>query len=145
MKPKVVPMRKPFEQELHDKYDAIAKSAVGQYIEKTCGLRVEPNEDQYGVDLLLLRNDKLIGYAEVEVRQWSPNCPYATIHVPERKTKFFGDRVLFFALTKDIKSAYWIETNKISEHPLREISNYKVASGEMFYDVPTELFGFVEL
>ena len=138
-------MRKPFEQELHDQYDEIAKIAIKKYIEQTCGLRVEPNDDQYGVDLLLLRNDKLIGYAEVEVRQWSPNCPYATIHVPERKTKFFGDRVLFFALTKDLGSAYWIETNDIKEYPLKEVSNYKVASGEYFYDVPTNKFGYVSL
>lgn len=114
-------------------------------MERTCGVTVDSNPDQYGVDLLVTKGGKLIGTVEVEVRQWSPNCPYPTIHVPERKTKFFGDRVLFFALTKDMQSAYWIETNEIKKHPIKEISNYKIPRGEMFYDVPTELFGFVVL
>jgi hypothetical protein len=138
-------VRKPFEQELHDQYDAPAKQAVAKYMERTCGVTVDSNPDQYGVDLLVTKGGKLIGTVEVEVRQWSPNCPYPTIHVPERKTKFFGDRVLFFALTKDMQSAYWIETNEIKKHPIKEISNYKIPRGEMFYDVPTELFGFVVL
>ena len=138
-------MYKPFEQELHDKYDMPAKLAVRNYMERTCDVRIYPNKDQYGVDLVLSRGNKVIGYAEVEVRQWSPNCPYPTIHVPERKTKFFGARVLFFALTKDMRHAYWIETNKIRDYPIREISNYKVPRGEMFYDVPIDEFTFIYL
>ena len=138
-------VRKAFEQDLHDKYDAPAKVAVEKYLERTCDVTVQPNPDKYGVDLLILKCDRLIGTAEVEVRQWSPNCPYPTIHVPERKTKFFGDRVLFFALTGDMQHAYWIETNKIKDYPIKEVRNFKVAEGEMFYDVPTSQFGFVDL
>ena len=122
-----------------------AKLAVRNYMERNCGVQVYPNKDQYGVDLVLGRDDKVLGYAEVEVRQWSPNCPYATIHVPERKTKFFGGRVLFFALTKDIQHAYWIQTNEIKKYPLKEVRNRSVASGEMFYDVPTSEFTFINL
>jgi hypothetical protein len=138
-------VRKPFEQELHDKYDMPAKLAVRNYMETNCDVKVYPNKDKYGVDLVLSRNGKVIGYAEVEVRQWSPNCPYPTIHVPERKTKFFGDRVLFFALTKDMQHAYWIQTNEIKKYPIKEISNYKIPRGEMFYDVPTSEFVFITL
>ena len=138
-------MRKPFEQELHDKYDMPAKLAVRNYMERNCDVKVYPNKDQYGVDLVLGKNGKVLGYAEVEVRQWSPNCPYATIHVPERKTKFFGCRVLFFALTKDMQHAYWIQTDEIKKYPVKEISNYKVPRGEMFYDVPTNEFVFINL
>jgi hypothetical protein len=65
--------------------------------------------------------------------------------VPERKEKFFGKNTLFFALTRDMQSAYWIEADKIKQHPLKEVSNYKVASGEMFYDVPTSEFTFTKL
>jgi hypothetical protein len=137
--------RKTFEQDLHDKYDLPAKVAVAQFVAKKCEVDVEPNEDQYGVDLLVRKDDKTIGSIEVEVRQWSPNCPYPTIHVPERKEKFFGDNTLFFALTKDMKHAYWIETKYIKQYPLREIRNRSVASGEMFFDVPTSDFNYVEL
>jgi hypothetical protein len=139
-------MRKPFEQELHDLYDAPAKQVIADYLERTCGVTVQANPDQYGVDLLLYKGyKKCVGYAEVEVRQWSPDCPYPTIHVPERKAKFFSNRTLFFALTKDMQSAYWIETKNISKHPIKEISNYKVPRGEMFFDVPTSEFVLINL
>ena len=138
-------MRKPFEQELHDKYDMPAKLAVRNYMERNCDVQVYPNKDKYGVDLILGKNGKVLGYAEVEVRQWNPNCPYPTIHVPERKTKVFGVRVLFFALTKDMQHAYWIQTDEIKKYPIKEISNYKIPRGEMFYDVPTSEFGFIYL
>jgi hypothetical protein len=138
-------MHKPFEQELHDQYDAPAKEAIKQYLERNHGIAVDPNTDQYGVDLLITRDGKVIGYAEVEVRQWSPTCPYPTIHVPLRKEKYFNDRTLFFAITKDMKSAYWIQTLKIKEYPVKEISNYKIRSGELFFDVPTKEFQLVSL
>lgn len=135
---------KPFEQDLHDKFDAPAKEAVARFMKEQHDIDVVPNPDKYGVDLLVMRGDKRIGQIEVEVRQWNP-CPYPTIHVPQRKTKFFSGTTLFFALTKDMKHAYWIETNEIDKYPLREISNYKVQSGELFFDVPTTEFVYVDL
>jgi hypothetical protein len=136
--------RKPFEQDLHDEYDLPAKVAVAKFVAGKCEVEVNPNEDQYGVDLIVMRGDKQLGSIEVEVRQWSPTCPYSTIHIPERKQKFFGDNTLFFALTKDMKHAYWIQTKDIKQYPLREVRNVKVASGEFFFDVPTEDFTYVE-
>lgn len=135
---------KAFEQDLHDKYDAPAKEAVMRYL-TSLGIEVIPNPDRYGVDLLITRNGIGIGVVEVEVRQWSPNCPFPTIHVPSRKTKFFNGNSLFFALTKDMEHAYWIESKDILKHPLKEVRNVKVTSGELFFDVPTEAFTFVEL
>jgi hypothetical protein len=137
-------MRKPFEQELHDLYDAPAKAAIATYMERRFGVTVESNPDQYGVDLLVSENGRLIGTIEVEVRQWHP-CPYPTIHIPERKRKFFSKNSLFFALTKTMTHAYWIEMKDIEQYPVKEISNYKVHSGELFFDVPTDKFGYVDL
>jgi hypothetical protein len=134
---------KAFEQDLHDKYDAPAKEAVGRYL-TTLGYEITPNPDKYGVDLLVSHNGIGIGVVEVEVRQWSPNCPFPTIHVPSRKTKFFNGNSLFFALTKDMKHAYWIEAKEILKHPMKEVRNVKVTSGELFYDVPTNEFNFVD-
>ena len=137
-------MRKPFEQELHDLYDEPAKEAVAAFVSKKCGVTVMPNPDQYRVDLLVLKGDKLIGTIEVEVRQWHP-CPYPTIHVPERKRKFFSENSLFFALTKEMTHAYWIQMKEIDQYPVREISNYKIPRGEWFFDVPTNEFVYVDL
>jgi len=135
---------KAFEQDLHDKYDAPAKAAVMRYL-SSLGAEVMPNPDKYGVDLLITRNGIGIGVVEVEVRQWTPRCPWPTIHVPARKTKFFNGNSLFFALTHDMKHAYWIEAKDIIKHPVKEVRNVKGTSGELFFDVPTEAFTFVEL
>jgi hypothetical protein len=137
-------VRKPFEQDLFDAFDAPAKQAVSKYIESVSDVLVQSNPDQYGVDLLIIKGDKILGEAEVEVRQWI-ECRFSTIHVLQRKQKYFSDRTLFFALAKDLKSAHWIETNKIDRHPLIEVSNYKVASGELFFDVPINEFVRIEL
>ena len=137
-------LTKAFEQDLHDKYDAPAKEAVAGYLTRL-GFEVIPNPDRYGVDLLVIDEQKVIGVVEVEVRQWSPNCPFPTIHVPERKTKFFNGNSLFFALTKDMAKAYWIESKEILKHPLKEVRNVKVTAGELFFDVPTTEFNFVNL
>ena len=109
------------------------------------GYEIMPNPDKYGVDLLVSHNGNGVGVVEVEVRSWSPNCPFPTIHVPSRKTKFFAGNALFFALTHDMQHAYWIESKEILKHPMKEVRNVKVVSGELFYDVPTEAFTFVEL
>lgn len=135
---------KAFEQDLHDKYDAPAKAAVADYL-KRMGWEVLPNPDRYGVDLLVLKDGKNVGVIEVEVRQWSPTCPFSTIHVPERKTKFFNGNSLFFALTRNMENAYWIESKDILKYPLKEVRNVKVTSGELFFDVPTTEFNFVTL
>ena len=118
--------------------------SVAGYLTKL-GWEVLPNPDRYGVDLLVLKDGKNVGVIEVEVRQWSPNCPFPTIHVPERKTKFFNGNSLFFALTKNMENAYWIESKEILKHPLKEVRNVKVTSGELFFDVPTTEFNFVIL
>jgi len=137
-------MRKPFEQELHDLYDTPAKEAVAAFVERKCGVMVQANPDQYGVDLLVLKRGKLIGTIEVEVRQWHP-CPYPTIHVPERKRKFFSENSLFFALTKEMTHAYWIQMKDIEQYPVKEISNYKIPRGELFFDIPTDQFVYTDL
>jgi hypothetical protein len=137
-------VRKPFEQDLFDEFDAPAKQVVSKYIESVSDVLVQSNPDQYGVDLLIIKGDKVLGAAEVEVRQWI-ECRFSTIHVLQRKQKYFNGRTLFFALAKDLKSAHWIETDKIDKHPLVEVSNYKVASGELFFDVPINEFVRIEL
>jgi hypothetical protein len=137
-------IRKPFEQDLFDAYDEPAKKAIATYIESVSDVLVYANPDQYGVDLLLVKDDEVLGAAEVEVRQWF-ECGFSTIHVLQRKQKYFNNRTLFFALSKDLKNAHWIETHKIDKFPLVEVSNYKVANGEMFFDVPIGEFTRIEL
>ena len=110
------------------------------------GLECRENPNVYGVDLLVYRLGKLVGYIEVEVRGWD-YCHYPTIHVGLRKDKLFQqDRpVLFFALTQDLIHSYWVKAEKVQGCPLIEVRNNEVAAGEMFYDVPVKHFKYVDL
>lgn len=131
-------IRKPFEQDLHDKYDESGKRVVIKFLRDRYGFDAIPNTDKYGVDLLVFKDYEFIGNAEVEVRQW--NIPFDTIHVPSRKEKFFDKETVFFAVTQDMKHVYWIKTEQIKNYQLKEVKNVKVKEGELFYDVPTDQF-----
>ena len=137
---------KQFNQALHDQYDPPARQAVTKWVKMKWGLECRENPNVYGVDLLVNRADKLVGYIEVEVRGWD-YCHYPTIHVGLRKEKLFQqDRpVLFFALTQDLIHAYWVKTQVIEGSPLIEVKNTEVPSGELFFDVPVKHFKYVNL
>jgi hypothetical protein len=134
---------KKFDQELHDKYDPPARAAVAKWIEMKWGLQALDNPDIYGTDLIVYRNGKPVGFAEVEVRQWNP-CPFDTIHVPVRKKHMLEEpKTLFFALTQDMTHAYWIKGNQALGFDAVEMRDaYK---HELYYDVPKKLFNYVDL
>ena len=134
---------KKFDQALHDKYDPPARAAVAKWIDMKWGFQALDNPDIYGTDLIIYRNGKKIGYAEVEVRQWNP-CPYPTIHVPVRKKHMLEvPKTLFFALTQDMKNAYWINGDKTLDFPTIEMRDE--TKHEAYYDVPKSLFKYVDL
>jgi hypothetical protein len=134
---------KKFDQDLHDKYDPPARAAVAAWIKMKWGFDALDNPDIYGTDLIIYRNGKKIGYAEVEVRQWNP-CPYPTIHVPVRKKHMLEVlKTLFFALTQDMNHAYWIVGTKALSFPTIEMRDE--TKHEAYYDVPKELFKYVDL
>jgi hypothetical protein len=135
---------KKFDQALHDMYDPPARKAVSDWIRMKWGMQVKDNPDKYGTDLILGRDNRRIGYAEVEVRQWNSHCPFDTIHVPFRKKHMLEvPNTLFFALTQDMSHAYWIKGDKVFNHPLWEMKDN--TKHEAYYDVPKDLFQFVDL
>jgi hypothetical protein len=110
------------------------------------GLECRENPNVYGVDLLVYRAEKLVGYIEVEVRGWE-YCHYPTIHCAQRKEKLFQQNlpVLFFALTHDLIHAYWMKAELMKKCPLIEVKNTEVPAGEFFFDVPIQHFKYVDL
>ena len=135
---------KKFDQQLHDKYDPPARKAVADWIEMKWGLQALDNPDIYGTDLIVYRNGLPVGFAEVEVRQWNPYCPFETIHVPARKRKMLETpKTLFFALTQDMTHAYWIKGATALAFPYWELEDE--TKHELYYDVPKNLFKFVDL
>ena len=135
---------KKFDQQLHDKYDPPARVAVAKWIEMKWGLQALGNPDKYGTDLIVHRNGAPVGFAEVEVRQWNPHCPFDTIHVPMRKKAMLeAPKTLFFALTQDMHHAYWIKGNAALAFPFWEMKDD--TKHELYYDVPKNLFKYVDL
>lgn len=137
---------KKFNQQLHDKYDPPARKAVTDWVKMKWGLECRENPNVFGVDLIVLREGKRVGYIEVEVRNWA-YCHYPTIHVAHRKEKLFQQDLptLFFALTQDLTHAYWCQAKVAKDYPLIEVKNFEVPNGEMFYDIPVERFKYVDL
>ena len=137
---------KKFNQALHDQYDPPARKAVTDWIKMKWGLECRENPNAYGVDLLVYRGEKLVGCIEVEVRGWD-YCHYPTIHIAHRKDKLFqqDQPVLFFALTQNLKNAYWMKAELVKGCPLIEVKNTEVSAGELFFDVPIKHFKYVDL
>ena len=135
---------KKFDQALHDMYDPPARKAVSAWIKMKWGMQVKGNPDIYGTDLILGRDNKRIGYAEVEVRQWNPTCPFDTIHVPARKKHMLEvPHTMFFALTQDMTHAYWIVGEKTLGYNQVRLTTYE--KDELYFDVPKALFHYVDL
>jgi hypothetical protein len=135
---------KKFDQVLHDQYDPPARKAVSAWVKMKWGMDSKNNPDIYGTDLILGRNGKRIGFAEVEVRSWYPTCPFPTIHVPVRKKHMLeAPKTLFFALTQNMTHAYWIKGNAVLAFPFWEMKDD--TKHELYYDVPKHLFKYVDL
>lgn len=137
---------KKFNQQLHDKYDPPARKAVTDWVKMKWGLECRENPNVFGVDLIVLREGKRVGYIEVEVRNWA-YCHYPTIHIAHRKEKLFQQDLptLFFALTQDLTHAYWCQAKVAKSYPLIEVKNFEVPNGELFFDIPVSQFKYVDL
>lgn len=137
---------KKFNQQLHDKYDPPARKAVTDWVKMKWGLECRENPNVFGVDLIVLREGKRVGYIEVEVRNWA-YCHYPTIHIAHRKEKLFQQDLptLFFALTQDLTHAYWCQAKVAKSYPLIEVKNFEVPNGELFFDIPVSQFRYVDL
>jgi len=137
---------KPFNQKVHDACDPPAREAISRYIKATWDMNAWHNSDQYAVDLIIEKNKELIGYAEIEMRDWD-HCPFKTIHIPKRKDKLFNNdkRTIYFVVSRGMSKAWYIDTDVIKNSSVHEIPNKAVSQGEYFYDVPTYLFTEISL
>lgn len=140
------PHFKPFDKNLYDIHDKETKDKVARWIRWWDGCEVKEG-GQYGIDLECFRNNQLYALVEVESRDFGGRCPYDTIHVPYRKTKFYTSKVpvFLFAVDFDGHFGYFATMLSIVLSPLRKVPNKYVADKEYFYDVPLDCFIEVEL
>ena len=136
-----MPVRKKFIQGNYDANDSSGKKAVIKFLEKR-GLSVKENPDKYGIDLIAngtTYNGKVFDNVPIEVERrniWSRIFPYTTVHIPERKTKFLKDYMLYAVVNSEYDRILFCSSDKIKKYPLIEVSNKSIQKGEFFYDVP---------
>jgi hypothetical protein len=132
-------LRKKFSQEQYDQDDAPAKKAVQKFLFKKWK-SISINGEQYGVDLKCFRDGKIVTYVEVERRHnWKRDFEWQTIHVPERKRKFFvlDKPTYIFSVRSDLRRAYWTHGDNVLASPTIIMDN-KECKQEEFFDVPLD-------
>jgi len=102
-------------------------------------IKLVENEDIYGVDLVAYKDNKKIGYVEVEVRNsWKTDLfPFDTLNVPERKRKLLINnmKTYFISVNKNGSMAFICTAKRVLASDLQESKNKYVESGEKFFKV----------
>lgn len=142
-------INKKFDVNLHKQYDDIGKNIVISYFRNKIGLDARENTDTYGVDIVLYRNETVIGYAEVEVRNnWNSDVfPFDTLNVPLRKKKLLDQELptYFFSINKKNTMMYCCPSEVVLQSPVKESPNKYVSEKEYFYKVPVEKLKLIRI
>jgi hypothetical protein len=151
-KPTMVGKYKTFDESLYNQHNHRGIAAVLQHLDEQ-GLYGEINDDLYGPDIVVYKGFRPSYYIEVEVRKnWadgSKSFPFSTLHIPERKAKFINSRTAmtleFWSLSNDLTAAMITPDFLVLNSPLLETKNVHIASGELFYNVPTDELTYKDL
>ena len=125
-----------YNKKIHRMYDAPGKRAVAEYLARTYPEHDFQEGSQYGIDLVCLC-PKGPHFIEVEVKgEWFGRpFPYRTVHIPERKEKWFNMRATLWVVSSDYKYAVVVSPR----HCTKKITlpyNSRSEIPEDFYDVP---------
>ena len=139
---------KKFSPSLHNKYDNFGREIVKKFVKDTWNLEAKDNPDQYGIDLVIYKGEKKVGYAEVEVRtNWkSLNFPFDELNVPSRKGKLFNNDLpsLFFSVNEP-GTALMFCSDSIILSSRTENSPNKYLDNERFYKIPIKKMSYAKL
>lgn len=145
-------MRKQFSQRLFDENDVNARHAV-ERLRHYFGIdEFRDSKNVYTIDREGFRSGNHVLNVEVEVKhnwgQGTTQFPFRTIHLPQRKEKYFDlDKPTYFVIfSSDLKGAIVFSDRTVKEHAmLKEVPNKFVAEGELFYDVPLPRTAWLKL
>ena len=142
-------VNKKFDKELHGKYDNVGREIVKNYFQKRTKFTAKDNPNEYGVDLLLFKENVLVGYAEVEVRKnWNTDkFPFDTLNVPLRKKKLLENDLptYFFSVNYTHTKMFCCEAETVLNSKIQENKNKYVNSNEYFYKVPVSELKLITL
>ena len=135
-----VPVRKPFEKHLYDRFDNPAKSALVSILENE-GHDIPNLKENYYADVESIKDD-VTHYSEAEVKQgWDEDWPehWTEIRIPERKTRLlkkYDYNVTFYVFNKHIDRCWRITGEQLKTCELKEAKGRYIRKGEMFFHVP---------
>jgi hypothetical protein len=133
-------VRKPFEQDLYDRFDNPAKAALVILLEREGHVIPNLTEDFYA-DIVSTK-DGVTYYSEAEVKRgWDSEWPdtWSEIRIPERKTRLlkkYDYNVTFYVFNKDINMCWCIRGSQMTENTLREAKGRYIRKGEQFFHIP---------
>lgn len=130
-------MKKPFDVGLYNA-DDVAKHQVIEWL-GTKQFNAYVNPDQYGIDVLADKNNRLFGF-EVEVKHnWSGfEFPYDTVHFAARKQKFIKPNH-YFTMLNDNRTRILLVKGTVLAQCNLVTKNTKYTTGEQFIEVPANL------
>ena len=137
--------KRPFNKYLYDKSDSFAKKVVIDWL-ATFNIKAEINPNKYGIDLLIKHNN-IVTPCEVEKRHdWQGSYfPFTSIHIPQRKEKFFINNIKYVTVNRDGTYLMAIDSDRIKECEIIEFYNKYVDKTEYFYDVPRDKFKVIKI
>lgn len=136
----MVAVHKKFEQDLYDKYDNPAKTALINVLEQQ-GHRIMSVAENYYADVVS-EYDGDTYYSEAEVkRAWTGDWPehWSEIRIPERKSRLlkkYNNKVNFYVFNKGITSCWYIKGKQMTQDTLRVAYGNNILKGERFFHIP---------
>lgn len=133
-------VRKPFEQELYDRFDNPAKAALVILLERD-GHTIPALTEDYYADVVSTK-EGVTHYSEAEVKQgWVSDWPstWSEIRIPERKARLlkkYDYNVTFYVFNKNINMCWRILGHQMTKDTLREATGKFIRKGEQFFHIP---------
>lgn len=127
-----------FDKDIFDECDLKARTWA-KHLFKRYSVELRDNPDQYGVDLIAYRENREVGYVEVEIKKtWNDLFVYKYLNVPIRKKKLLTSRLrsVLVAFNNDGTQCFICKDDVVLRSKIEEVKNKHISHGEMFYRVP---------
>jgi len=136
----MVAVHKPFDQNLYDKFDNPAKTALINILENQ-GHRIMSVAENYYADVVSEYEGETY-HSEAEVkRAWKEEWPtsWSEIRIPERKSRLlkkYNNKVNFYVFNNGVTACWYIQGKQMTNDTLRTAFGTRILKGERFFHIP---------